>query len=272
MVTRATFRIRNSRRQFLRLDLPENSQIWSAFVDGKAEKPAYASDKKDHSSVLLKMINSSSGFTVEIIYASRQPAMSIYGSLQGRLPVPDMVVTRSRWDIYLPEQFIYQTPRSNMNLLLSGMPVNPNEELTEFSRRTAQKPVQSSQALRIQVPFSGIHYAFEKLYVNQTDTAAEFHISYMAAAYGKQGIWLSLAGVLLIWFGIAALAWYRQRIKPIAGILLILSGVLLNLFAFTWLAVNTAPAAALTLLMGLLMLLALIFRKFRSWKNSRQAE
>ena len=33
-VTRAQFDVRNSRRQFLRLSLPDESRIWSVFVNG----------------------------------------------------------------------------------------------------------------------------------------------------------------------------------------------------------------------------------------------
>ena len=36
-------------RQFLRLELPPESQIWSVFVDGKAEKPAEAEASADGS-------------------------------------------------------------------------------------------------------------------------------------------------------------------------------------------------------------------------------
>jgi hypothetical protein len=43
-VTTARLTVRNSRRQFLRLALPPESQVWSVFVDGKPEKPAYAGD------------------------------------------------------------------------------------------------------------------------------------------------------------------------------------------------------------------------------------
>ena len=35
--------LNNSRRQFLRMELPAGSEVWSTQVDGKAEKPARAS-------------------------------------------------------------------------------------------------------------------------------------------------------------------------------------------------------------------------------------
>jgi hypothetical protein len=41
-VTTARFVVRNARKQFLRIELPANSEVWSVFVAGRAEKPALA--------------------------------------------------------------------------------------------------------------------------------------------------------------------------------------------------------------------------------------
>ena len=78
VVTTARFIVRNSRRQFLRLDLPPQSQIWSVFVDGKSEKPAHASDADD--AILIKLINSATGFPVDIVYATPTQEMASYGT------------------------------------------------------------------------------------------------------------------------------------------------------------------------------------------------
>jgi hypothetical protein len=71
-VTTARFEVRNSRRQFLRLELPPQSQVWSVFVDGRPEKPAYAGNdpEANGAAVLVKMINSVEGFPVDIVYAT----------------------------------------------------------------------------------------------------------------------------------------------------------------------------------------------------------
>ena len=61
-VTVARFWVRNSRKQFLRIDLPEGSEIWSAFVNGRPEKPALASDDD---AVLIKILNATEGFPLE---------------------------------------------------------------------------------------------------------------------------------------------------------------------------------------------------------------
>ena len=82
-VTTARLLVRNSQRQFLRLALPPASQVWSVFVDGKPEKPAFAADGATNgagakgTAVLVKMINSARGFPVEIVYAT--PIQNING-------------------------------------------------------------------------------------------------------------------------------------------------------------------------------------------------
>ena len=93
-VTTARMIVRNSRRQFLRLLLPPGSQVWSVFVDGKPEKPAYASDRaaRDGSAILVKMINSAKGFPVDIVYATPVKGIEHLGTISSSLPRPDMVI------------------------------------------------------------------------------------------------------------------------------------------------------------------------------------
>jgi len=94
-VTRVQFDVRNSRRQFLRLSLPPDSEIWSVFVNGNAQKPAFASDTETtEKDVLIKMINSATAFPVELVYATRGAAMHNFGRIKSSLPRPDMIVTR----------------------------------------------------------------------------------------------------------------------------------------------------------------------------------
>jgi hypothetical protein len=127
-VTTARFSVRNSRKQFLRVRLPRHAELWSATVDGKPEKPADASDGSDDPDIapeiLIKVINSVQGFPVEIIYTTPASNMHSLGRVTAHLPRPDMVVTRSHWDLYMPDRFHYGTPTTNMNLVSDGTPVS----------------------------------------------------------------------------------------------------------------------------------------------------
>ncbi|VAW44362.1 hypothetical protein MNBD_GAMMA02-356, partial [hydrothermal vent metagenome] len=124
-VTTARFDVRNSRLQFLRLSLPQEADVWSVFVNGKAEKPANANNQTSNNAdsqsgqkdILIKMLNSATGFPVEVIYATPIDKMGLFGSVTSKLPQPDMVVTHSYWDVYLPVGPNYQAVETNMNLV-----------------------------------------------------------------------------------------------------------------------------------------------------------
>src|SRR4029079_6937541 len=84
-VTTAQLRVRNARRQFLELLLPEGSEVWSVFVDGRGEKPALAGGDKPgaRARVLIRLAASSEGFPVEIVYATRGKKLGFAGRLEG---------------------------------------------------------------------------------------------------------------------------------------------------------------------------------------------
>ena len=75
--------------------------------------------------VLVKMINSARGFPVDIVYATPIQEIDGLGKVSSRLPRPDMVVTHSRWDVFLPIGPRYYAVDSNMDLIQPARLVNP---------------------------------------------------------------------------------------------------------------------------------------------------
>jgi hypothetical protein len=264
-VTTARFSVRNSRKQFLRVRLPRHAELWSATVDGKPEKPADASDGSDDPDIapeiLIKVINSVQGFPVEIIYTTPASNMHSLGRVTAHLPRPDMVVTRSHWDLYMPDRFHYGTPTTNMNLVSDGTPVSREALEYELSAldRVRSGPRQL-QPLQLEVPRAGVHFALEKLYANQADTDASVSIPYTSdfgATLGQAG---ALLGTALFWSGLW-FAWRREAI--IAGpraIALSGCGLLLLLVPIGYLQTSPAPPLALSIL-GLLGVAAWITRE-----------
>src|SRR5690606_22992601 len=69
-MTSVRYQVRNNRRQYLRLALPEGAELWSASLGGRAVKPAAAADGR----VLLPLVRSQSlggalaAFEVEVVY------------------------------------------------------------------------------------------------------------------------------------------------------------------------------------------------------------
>lgn len=259
-VTTAHFTVRNSRRQFLRLNLPENSEIWSVFVDGKPEKPALANDGKSNG-VLIKMLNSVSGFPVEVIYATPIDKMGMFGHLKSQLPLPDMVVTHTSWDVYLPIGPNYQKVTSNMQITNSGQFVNPQQQ--SFNQSTDKLTSQAGKPLRMKVPQQGLKYSFEKLYANQSETLASFEIRYSSSQGNLTGLILSLLSVVLIWVSIFMLSNSKKNLQKRSLPLLII-GILGIITSIAYLNISIKPAATLASLLGLLFIaikLLPIFRK-----------
>jgi hypothetical protein len=280
-VTTVRMIVRNSRRQFLRLALPPNSQVWSVFVDGKPEKPAYASDDGagaggadaagggNGSAILVRMINSAKGFPVDIVYATPVEGIEYLGTISSSLPRPDMVVTHSRWDVFLPVGPRYQVPDSTMDLVLSGVRVNPRAVgAAAMARVSDAYRAQMGQPLRITVPTQGIQFAFEKLYANQSSEEAAFSIGYVSAGANQLGLLLSAVGTVLLWIGIVAVATPRVRLPRLGTVASIVSGVGLLIFTIGYLGISLVLASSLTLFIAAIVAVWWGIRRWRIWRVS----
>lgn len=204
-VTRVQFDVRNSRRQFLRLSLPLESEIWSVFVNGNAQKPAFAADSKEGSiDVLIKMVNSATAFPVELVYASRGAAMHNFGSIQSSLPRPDMIVTHTNWNVFVPAAPSYGQPDTNMDVLAAQVITSVKDVSVDLLRNTVANVI-SGEPLHIELPTQGVLYQFAKLYANQSAEGAYFSLRYVHRNAGFAGWWISLLATLAIWAGIILL-------------------------------------------------------------------
>lgn len=193
-VTTATFTMRNSREQFLRVGLPAGAEVWSATVEGKAEKPALASGSSDQGpEVLIKIINSAQPFQVEMVYATPVPALGVFGRIAAQLPTPDIVVTQTQWEVYLPDDMRYGEPSGAMRVLDGGTPWQ-SDGADPMAARTPQ-------AMQVQVPMTGVRFAFDKLYANQSDGQVGFTLPYASTWGGRFAWWLSFLGTLALVVG-----------------------------------------------------------------------
>jgi hypothetical protein len=226
-VTTARFLVRNSREQFLRVELPEGSEVWSVFVDGRPEKPAQAAAEDHRDEVLIKIIHSTEGFPVELIYTMPSARIGAFlGAVRGELPWPDILVTRSRWDVYLPGGVRYLEPKTNMEV--ASRAAVTTEILEAEQERLAAGARQAIEPLRLQVPTSGTHYAFEKLYANQSaGEAAYFEIPYASGAGSSAGWLVSLAGTAAVWLGVALALRRRSRRELWLAVAAVAAGVVI---------------------------------------------
>jgi hypothetical protein len=249
-VTTARLMVRNSRRQFLRLALPPDSQVWSVFV------------------ILVKMINSSEGFPVDIVYATPAAGVDHLGTIKGRLPRPDMVVTHTSWNVFLPVGPHYLTPDSTMDTVVHGTWANPRTAGGEaVTRATKAYRDQFGQPLRITVPSQGIRFAFEKLYANQSPEDAAFSIRYVSAGVNQVGLVLSALGTILLWTGIVAIGRRNTPITRNATIAIVATGVILLALTLGYLEIGYLLAATLALVIALALAAWLIVNR---WRNRHQ--
>ncbi len=107
-LTSVTYQVRNNRRQFLRLELPEGATLWSASVGGRAVQPAKADDDR----VMVPLVRSQAtggalaAFDVEVVYveSAEQTPKNGRGTFKAMLPKPDAPSTYVAWTVYSPDR------------------------------------------------------------------------------------------------------------------------------------------------------------------------
>ena len=272
-VTRVQFDVRNSRRQFLRLSLPPDSEIWSVFVNGNAQKPAFASDTPgDSKDVLIKMINSATAFPVELVYATRGAAMNNFGSIKSSLPRPDMIVTHSNWDVYVPAAPSYGEPTTNMEIIAARVLTSVKDASAELLRGAVSNVI-SGEPLHIELPTQGLLYRFAKLYANQSAEDAYFSLRYVHRSAGFAGLWISLLATLLVWVGIVLIGTKQtlvpQNLPPYLPWALLVAGSLGVTASIGLLGASVVPPSILSLVIAAALL---SWQLLGWWKRNRASE
>ncbi|MDH5326464.1 MAG: hypothetical protein OEZ68_06495 [Gammaproteobacteria bacterium] len=266
VVTTAKYLVRNSRRQFLRLSLPAESEVWSVFVDNQAEKPASASE--DSNGILIKMINSTSGFPVEIVYATPISKLSMMGSIGTHLPLPDMVVTKTHWNVFVPFGPDYVDVESNMDIIARNARANPRD-MTMHQSGQANK--NQAGAFKVNVPTQGIRFEFAKLYANKSQTPAFFTIRYTSVEGKTLGIWVSIIGVLLIWLAIFLIKFPSEKLaeqnRHKASWWVLGSGFALVLLSIGYLGTSLQVAATTALLGAVVFIIKLAAPVVQRWRS-----
>lgn len=106
-LTSVTYQVRNNRRQYLRLAMPEGAELWSASVAAKAVQPARASDGQ----LLVPLVRSQAAggalaaFAVEVVYveSGTAPSATGTGTFRAELPRLDVPTTYVGWTVFAPE-------------------------------------------------------------------------------------------------------------------------------------------------------------------------
>ena len=193
-LTSVKYRIRNNRRQFLRLALPKGAELWSASVGGRAVQPAKASDAR----VMVPLVRSQAAggelaaFEVEIVYveAGAAPNSRGRGEFKAELPRPDAPSTYVAWTVYAPNEAKVRRltvdgtlrrvkylsnpiPAEDMNYVQAA-----NPEVAQQANQQANVGSLGDGAVPVQVslPLQGREINFERLLA--LDEALEVHFKY----------------------------------------------------------------------------------------------
>jgi|GEM_PF-5630371 len=122
MFTKACMQVKNTGKQFLEISLPENSSLWSVYVDNKSVKPALKDEQKGVYAVpLVKSIDHGGrAFSVEVVYFTDQVITSsgwLPGMVNLKAMTTELVANAINWRVYIPEKTDFYSLIMFSNLL-----------------------------------------------------------------------------------------------------------------------------------------------------------
>ncbi len=106
LLTRVLLSMRNNMKQFLKVELPPESELWSTYVAEKPVKPG----RDEEGRILIPLEKSQgnsimSNFAVEVVYLTRTESLGFKGERTVSLCKIDLPVTHLQWSLYLPEKY-----------------------------------------------------------------------------------------------------------------------------------------------------------------------
>jgi len=190
-LTSVKYEVRNNRRQFLRLKLPDGAELWSAAVAGRAVQPATSGG-----SILVPLIRSQSqggglaSFGVEVVYVEtgEPTADNGKGRFEATLPKPDVPTTYVGWTVYAPDEAKVKADKADGTLRYVpqlSRPLGAVQALEVAAQAPAQQRSAGRQAdagalgdgaapVRVRLPLEGKPYFFEKLLALDEDLEVGF--------------------------------------------------------------------------------------------------
>lgn len=122
-----TYKVLNTYKQFMELELPEDAVIWTVYVDGKRGKAS--GNKKGK--VLIPLIRSSGNgenikpFNVELIYTLPIDKFRITGKRECFIPSCDIFINKMRISLHMPRGYNYNFDKTGWK----------EEKLPDFSQK-----------------------------------------------------------------------------------------------------------------------------------------
>ncbi len=116
VLTRMMLSMRNNMKQFLKVSLPEDSEVWSSFVADKPVKPG----QDDEGRILVPLEKSTPGmssdnFPVELIYLTKTKPLGVKGKGEVELCTLDLPITHMQWSLFLPDKYRFKKFDGNVD-------------------------------------------------------------------------------------------------------------------------------------------------------------
>lgn len=193
-MVKVQYAVRNNRNQFLRLQMPEGAEIWSASVGGKPVKVA-----RSNESILIPMLRSDSssgalsGFLVELVYVEKgSPLAEGRGALEVQLPTTNAPTSQVQLSVYMPSEARY-VKRSDEGSLrhvewFSSAPSLPQlapeveaqarREMAVTGNAQAATLAQGVDPVQVNIPLAGVVRYYEKTLALDEKLSASFEYIY----------------------------------------------------------------------------------------------
>jgi hypothetical protein len=190
-LTSVAYEVRNNRRQYLRLSMPDGAELWSAAVAGKAVQPALGPD----GAVLLPLVRSQTAggslasFTVQVVYVEdgAPPSAAGAGVFQAELPRADVPVTWLGWTVWAPYDAKVPGLRrrgGTLHAVAYTSPPMPSGAMYAVDDANLDSQVQAQMnsgalgsgaaPVAVSFPLDGRQLAFEKLLVLDEPLTVQF--------------------------------------------------------------------------------------------------
>ena len=102
-LTEVTLRVRNHSQPFVKVELPQDAQLFTAEVEGQTVKPVEGSDGI-RVPLLRAGLNASGAYTVSFVYLSTSNRFGKTGTYDMGLPRLDVPINLLTWEVSLPER------------------------------------------------------------------------------------------------------------------------------------------------------------------------
>ncbi|HCE43766.1 MAG TPA: hypothetical protein DET40_09475 [Lentisphaeria bacterium] len=130
-VTTAEYRIKNSSLQFLSMELPAKSELWTVKVNG--EKKRISSSAGKYLVPLPRNKNTDDPISVEITYAEKNGELGKSAELKLSAPVLSLETMFSRWTVEVPENYNLTEYGGNMMPMRNPQRIGLGGILARFS-------------------------------------------------------------------------------------------------------------------------------------------